>query len=773
MRGAPRGAGKPWNRRDRPLPPGSRGGRRGTPRVLPGTRDRPRRRRAGSAAGRRRRRPAPPRRRPGVRTERRSGADRGLEGVRQRRDGRGRRADGGAAAGRAAAVCDQGRRACRRQRCLRLPNQGRARRRPAGRRRPGRFASDRGAPRRRRGLALRGQRRAPGRRACTRSGLQARRRRRFRAEHRWNGLVLARAEIRACGRRGAPEHRPPPRSGRARSSRRAVRRAALRGPDDDRGRSARPRVQLPIRGSRDAVDRAAAGGRPASTAARGGNGKPERDDRGAQHGGRDDRPRRTRLSAAERRRHADPGRARGRGKRGARLPRRDGNTRGDPRDQRRPDPERHRHRPGSRLGPRRGIRGRRSDFFPGNALPHRHRRGRGGACRLTGRSSASSSARNPTVSGCRPRSTSSISVAWRTSSRSALRTARRTQWPNTRGQAAASGASRLSAVIARYSRPAMARIWSDEGKLVRWLEVELAALEGWAEAGVVPAETVAEISAAAVPPAPERVAEIEEQTHHDVAAFVDAVAEELGPAGRWFHYGLTSSDVVDTALALQIRDAGALILAGLERAVAAVATRAEEHRETIQIGRTHGVHAEPLTFGLKLAGWAFELDRDRARLERALEGMRVGKLSGAVGTYSTTDPEVERAACERLGLEPAPVSTQILQRDRHAELLSALAVVAASLQKFPLEIRHPARTEVGEVQEPFGRGQKGSSAMPHKRNPVVAERICGLARIVRAAATVGLVDLDTVFDLSAYTRHIDTVFERLRALVRKEETVHA
>ena len=429
----------------------------------------------------------------------------------------------------------------------------------------------------------------------------------------------------------------------------------------------------------------------------------------------------------------------------------------------------------------------------------------------------------------------------------------------------------------------MARIWSDEGKLVRWLEVELAALEGWAEAGVVPAETVAEISAAAVPPAPERVAEIEEQTHHDVAAFVDAVAEELGPAGRWFHYGLTSSDVVDTALALQIRDAGALILAGLERAFAAVATRAEEHRETIQIGRTHGVHAEPLTFGLKLAGWAFELDRDRARLERALEGMRVGKLSGAVGTYSTTDPEVERAACERLGLEPAPVSTQILQRDRHAELLSALAVVAASLEKFALEIRHLARTEVGEVQEPFGRGQKGSSAMPHKRNPVVAERICGLARIVRAAATVGLenvalwherdishssaervvipdaflaldymldrfawlieglvvrpermrrnlesshalffsqrlllalvesgleraeayrlvqrhalrawdeeqdfrelvradrdlagrVDLDTVFDLSAYTRHIDTVFERLRALVRKEETVHA
>jgi len=429
----------------------------------------------------------------------------------------------------------------------------------------------------------------------------------------------------------------------------------------------------------------------------------------------------------------------------------------------------------------------------------------------------------------------------------------------------------------------MARIWSDEGKLARWLQVELAALEGWAELGVVPADVVAEIAAEAEPPSPERVTEIEARTHHDLAAFVDAVAEELGEAGRWFHYGLTSSDVVDTALSLQIRDAGALILAGLERVFGAVVTRAEEHRETLQIGRTHGIHAEPTTFGLKLAGWAFELDRDRTRLTRALEGMRVGKLSGAVGTYSATDPEVERVACERLGLQPAPVSTQILQRDRHAELLSALAIIAASLEKFALEIRHLARTEVAEVQEPFGTGQKGSSAMPHKRNPIVAERICGLARVVRAAATVGLenmalwherdishssaervvvpdaflaldymldrfgwlveglvvreermrrnlesshglfysqrlllalvdsgltrdeayrlvqrhalrawdeeqdfrelvqadralagrVDLDAVFDLTAYTRHIDTVFERLRSLVRKEEPIHA
>ena len=284
----------------------------------------------------------------------------------------------------------------------------------------------------------------------------------------------------------------------------------------------------------------------------------------------------------------------------------------------------------------------------------------------------------------------------------------------------------------------MARVWSDESKLARWLEVELAALDGWAAVGAVPAQAAAEIRERAVPPSPERVAEIEERTQHDVAAFVDAVAEGLGPVGRWFHYGLTSSDVLDTALSLQVREAGELILEGVDRASEAVIRRAEEHRTTLMMGRTHGVHAEPTTFGLKLAGWAFELDRNRARLARALEGLRVGKLSGAVGTYAAIDPEVERLACERLGLEPAPSSTQIVQRDRHAELLGALAVAAASLEKFALEIRHLARTEVREVEEPFGRGQKGSSAMPHKRNPVVAERICGLARVVRGAAVVGL-----------------------------------
>jgi adenylosuccinate lyase len=284
----------------------------------------------------------------------------------------------------------------------------------------------------------------------------------------------------------------------------------------------------------------------------------------------------------------------------------------------------------------------------------------------------------------------------------------------------------------------MSAIWSDETKLARWLDVELAALEGWAETGVVPRDAVEAIRDRATPPAPELVAEIEVRTQHDVAAFVDAVAGRLGDEGRWFHYGLTSSDVLDTALSLQIRDAGALVLTGIERALVAVIARAEEHRGTLMIGRTHGVHAEPTTFGLKLAGWAFALDRDRGRVQRALETMRVGKLSGAVGTYSAADPEVERVACERLGLEPAPSSTQILQRDRHAEVLNALALLAASLERFALELRHLARTEVREVEEPFGSGQKGSSAMPHKRNPIVSERICGLARVVRGNAVAGL-----------------------------------
>src|SRR3989449_3757484 len=287
----------------------------------------------------------------------------------------------------------------------------------------------------------------------------------------------------------------------------------------------------------------------------------------------------------------------------------------------------------------------------------------------------------------------------------------------------------------------MARIWSEESKLSRWLDVELAALDAWAEVGAVPTQAVAQIRAGVQIPTPERVAEIERVTDHDTAAFVDAVTEQLGPEGRWVHYGLTSSDVVDTALSLQIQDAGRLILEGLERALAAVVARAEEHRHTPCVGRTHGIHAEPTTFGWKLAGWAFELDRARVRVVRALETNRVGQLSGTVGTYSQLEPEVERLACERLGLEPDPLSTQVIARDRHAELLCALALVATSLERFATEIRHLARTEVREVEEPFGKGMKGSSAMPHKRNPKIAERICGLARVVRAAAGVGLEDV--------------------------------
>src|SRR5207253_1220736 len=213
---------------------------------------------------------------------------------------------------------------------------------------------------------------------------------------------------------------------------------------------------------------------------------------------------------------------------------------------------------------------------------------------------------------------------------------------------------------------------------------------------------------------------------------------QVGPEGRWIHFGLTSSDVVDTGLSLQIREAGELILDGIDLAFAAVVSKADEHRRTICVGRSHGIHAEPTTFGWKLAGWAFELDRSRTRVARALEVNRVGQLSGTVGTYAQVEPEVERIACERLGLDPDPLSTQVIARDRHAELLCALALCATSLERFATEIRHLARTEVREVEEPFARGMKGSSAMPHKRNPKVAERICGLARVVRAAAVVGL-----------------------------------
>jgi adenylosuccinate lyase len=295
-------------------------------------------------------------------------------------------------------------------------------------------------------------------------------------------------------------------------------------------------------------------------------------------------------------------------------------------------------------------------------------------------------------------------------------------------------------MIARYSRPEMARVWSDESRFGAWLEVELAATEVLAERGVVPPEAVQAIREKARFDVA-RIEEIEREVKHDVIAFVSTVAENVGPHGRWLHYGLTSSDVVDTALSLLMRRAMDLLLAGVDGLAAAVRARAEEHRRTPIMGRTHGVHAEPTTFGLKLALWYAELQRGRRRLDRARETISVGKLSGAVGTYSHLPPEVERAVCVWLGLQPAPVSSQVLQRDRHAEVMGALALVAGTLEKMALEIRHLQRTEVGEVEEPFSAGQKGSSAMPHKRNPVGCEQVCGLARVVRVNSMAALEDM--------------------------------
>ncbi|HXY71898.1 MAG TPA: adenylosuccinate lyase [Actinomycetota bacterium] len=297
-------------------------------------------------------------------------------------------------------------------------------------------------------------------------------------------------------------------------------------------------------------------------------------------------------------------------------------------------------------------------------------------------------------------------------------------------------------MIPRYTLPEMASVWSEEAKLGHWLDIEVLAVLGWARIGRIPEEDAAAVRERAAAPTPERVAEIEAVTNHDVAAFVQAAAEPIGEAGRrWLHFGLTSSDVLDTALALQLRDAADIILGRLDGLLATVRRRALEHRDTICVGRTHGVHAEPITFGHKLALWAFELDRDRERLRRAREAVSVGKLSGVVGTYSQIDPRVEEYVCGELGLRPAEVASQVVQRDVHAEYVAALALTAATLEKIALEIRHLARTEVREVEEPFGRGQKGSSAMPHKRNPVLCERICGLARVVRANVQAALEDV--------------------------------
>jgi adenylosuccinate lyase len=288
-------------------------------------------------------------------------------------------------------------------------------------------------------------------------------------------------------------------------------------------------------------------------------------------------------------------------------------------------------------------------------------------------------------------------------------------------------------MIGRYTHPEMGRLWSDQHKYETWLQVEVAAADAMARAGIVPVEAARDIRQRGTFDIA-RIEEIEQTTQHDVIAFTTAVAEHVGPSARWLHFGLTSSDVIDTALALQMRAACDLILKNLDALKQAVRVRADEHRRTPMIGRTHGVHAEPMTFGLKLALWYAELTRDVERIRRARDVVSVGQVSGAVGAFGHLPPTVEADVCRTLGLEPAPVSSQVIQRDRHAELLSTLAITASSLEKFALEIRGLQKTEIGEVEEPFAKGQKGSSAMPHKRNPIGCEQIAGMARLVRANA---------------------------------------
>ena len=292
-------------------------------------------------------------------------------------------------------------------------------------------------------------------------------------------------------------------------------------------------------------------------------------------------------------------------------------------------------------------------------------------------------------------------------------------------------------MIPRYSRPEMARLWSDENRFATWLEVEIAATEVLVERGVVPKEALLAIKERARFDVA-RIEEIEKEVEHDVIAFVTCVAESVGAEGRWLHYGLTSSDVVDTALAILIRDACDIVHADILDLMGAVRDRALRHAHAPMVGRTHGVHAEPMTFGLKMALWHAELQRQLARLDRARANIAHGKLSGAVGTFSHLPPDVEEAVCARLGLLPAPASSQVLQRDRHAEVMTTLALIAASLEKFATEIRALQKTEVREVEEPFGAGQKGSSAMPHKRNPVGCEQVAGLARLVRTNALASM-----------------------------------
>lgn len=292
-------------------------------------------------------------------------------------------------------------------------------------------------------------------------------------------------------------------------------------------------------------------------------------------------------------------------------------------------------------------------------------------------------------------------------------------------------------MIPRYTRPEMGKIWADENKFRIWLEIEILACEAQAKAGIIPLEAVEAIRKKAKFDI-RRVEEIEREVKHDVIAFLTNVGEHVGPESRFIHLGMTSSDVLDTALAVQMKQSAELLLAGLEKLKEVLARRAKEFKYTVMVGRTHGVHAEPVTFGLKLALWYAETQRNIERLRLAKETISVGQISGAVGTYAHLDPSVERYVCENLGLKPAPISTQVLQRDRHAEFMNALAVCGSSLEKFATEIRHLQKTEVLEAEEFFSTGQKGSSAMPHKRNPITCERIAGLSRVLRGNALAAM-----------------------------------
>ena len=294
-------------------------------------------------------------------------------------------------------------------------------------------------------------------------------------------------------------------------------------------------------------------------------------------------------------------------------------------------------------------------------------------------------------------------------------------------------------MIDRYTYPEMKRVWSEENKLAKWLQVEILACEGWAAQGAIPPDDLAAIRRASVDP--ERMAEIYRESHHDVLSFVRTVAESVGPAGRFIHLGLTSSDVLDTALAVVLLEAADILAGDLERLEAVLARQAVAHKRTLMVGRSHGIQAEPTSFGHKLAVWVAEVRRHRRRLAAARETVAVGKLAGAVGTHANVPPAVEEYVCERLGLRPVEAGTQIIQRDRHAEYVLTLALIASSLEKMATEIRGLQRSEVAEVAEPFSPGQQGSSAMPHKRNPELAERVCGLARVVRAAALPALEDV--------------------------------